>query len=71
MNGSETYEPTPARTLDASSGRVELFLQIIHRTPALADGFLQRAILNHTAVTLAFGRRGREVLPEERVVDVA
>ena len=71
VHGSETYEPAPARTLNASSSRVEFFLQVIYRTPALADGSLQWAILENAAVTLAFGRRGREVLPEERVVDVA
>jgi len=69
--GSETYEPAPARALDASSSRVEFFLEVIHRTPALADGCLQRAILECAAVTLALSRRGREILPEERVVDVA
>ena len=71
MYGLETYDPAPARALDASSGRVEFFLELIHRSPALADGSLQRAILEHAAVALALGRRGREVLPEERVVDVA
>lgn len=71
VHGSETYEPAPARTLNASCSRVEFFLQVIYRTPALADGSLQWAILENAAVTLAFGRRGREVLPEERVVDVA
>lgn len=66
----ETYEPAPARALDARSSRVEFLFEVIHRTPTFADGNLQRAILEHAAVTLALGRRGREVPPEERVVDV-
>ncbi len=67
----ETYEPAPARALDASSSRVELLLERFQRAPTLADGSLERAFLEHAAGAPALSRRGREVLPEERVVDVA
>jgi hypothetical protein len=66
----ETYDPAPTRALDGSSSRVEFLLQDIQRTPALADGSLERAVLEHAAITLALDSRPREVLPEERVVDV-
>jgi len=66
----ETYDPAPTRALDPSSSRVELLLQDVQRTPALADGSLERAVLERAAVTLVLDSRRREVLPEERVVDV-
>jgi hypothetical protein len=67
----ETYEPTPARALDASSSRVELLLEVVNRTPALTDGSPERAVTDHAAVAPALGSRGREVPPKERMIDVA
>jgi hypothetical protein len=70
----KTYEPAPARALDASDSRVELFLESVQRAPrppTLDDGRLERAIIEYATMAFALGRGGRKVFPEERVVDVA
>jgi hypothetical protein len=67
----ETYEPAPAGALNSSSIGVELLREYLIRTPAFYDGLPERAVLECTAVAPAFSSRGSEVLPEERVVDVA
>ena len=67
----DTYKPAPARALNAGGGGVELLLEGVEGAEGLDDGALERAILETTTVTLALGGSGREVLPEERVVDVA
>jgi hypothetical protein len=67
----KTYEPAPARALDASGSRVELFLERVQRAPTLDDGRLERAILEYATMAFALGRGRRKVFPEERVVDVA
>lgn len=65
-----TYEPAPAGALDGSGGGVELLLEGIEGAPSLEDSLLERAFTESTAVALALGGGGREVLPEERMVDV-
>jgi len=67
----KTYEPTPARALDASGSRVELFLEDIEISPTIEDGFLKRTIVELAPMPLAFGGGRRKVFPEEGVVDVA
>ena len=63
-------EPAPAGALDGRSGGVELLLEGIEGAPLLDDGLLEGAVAEGAAVALALRRGGREVLPEERVVDV-
>ena len=67
----ETYEPAPARALNAGSSRVEFLCERFEGAPTLDDGFLKRTILECTAMALVLARRGREVFPKEGVVDVA
>lgn len=65
-----TYEPAPARSLDGSSSSIELLLHVLNTAKRLVDGLLQGSIAQKTAIALAHLGGGREVLPEERVVDV-
>lgn len=65
-----TYEPAPTGTLDGSRGRVELLFQVVERAKGGVDGCLQWPIAEHATRTLALDRRGRQVGPEEGVVDV-
>ncbi len=67
----ETYEPAPARALDASGSRVEFLRERFIRAPTLVDGFLERTIVELAAMALALGRGGREIFPEEGMIDVA
>ena len=66
-----TYEPAPAGALDARGGGVELLLEVLEGAEDGGDSLLERAVLEDTAVALALRGRGREVGPEERVVNVA
>ena len=66
----ETYEPAPARALDASGNRVKLLRERIERAPTLGDGLLKMTFVERTAMALVLGRGGREVFPKEGVVDV-
>ena len=65
-----TYNPAPAGTLNSSSGRVELLLEVVDGSPSLEDRLLERSILEVTTVALALRLGRREVLPEEGVVDM-
>lgn len=69
--GSAAHEPAPARALDGRGGSVELLLELVEGAKSLRDGGLEGAILEGAAVALLLGGRGREVEPEEGVVDVA
>ena len=69
-NSIKTHEPAPAGALDGRSGGVELLLEGVEGAPLLDDGLLEGTVTEGAAVALALGRGGREVLPEERVVDV-
>ena len=66
-----THEPAPARALDGGGGSVELLLEVVKGAELLGDGLLEGTVTEGTTVALALGGGGREVLPEERVVDVA
>jgi hypothetical protein len=56
--------------LNTSGGGVELLLERIERPKGLHDGIPEDTRLQGTTVTLALIGGRREVLPEERVVDV-
>jgi len=64
-------EPSPPGSLNSSGGRIELRNQFFNAAEVGDDGLLQRAVLQSAAVSLAFGLRWGEVLPEQGVVDVA
>lgn len=66
-----TYDPAPTRALDTGGGGVELLLEVVEGAEGREDRRLEGSVLQDTAVTLALGGGGREVLPEERVVDVS
>jgi len=68
--GVET-EPSPARALNSSGARVERLLERIDGSELLLDGRLEWSITELAPGALALGRRRREVLPEEGVVDMA
>ena len=65
-----TYKPAPTRALDARGGSVERDDEGVVGAPLLDDELLERALMQHATGALALGGRRREVLPEERVVDV-
>ena len=65
-----THEPAPAGALDGGRGRVELLDEGVDGAPVLLDGGLEGAGVDGTTVALALRLGRREVLPEERVVDV-
>lgn len=67
----DTYEPSPARALNAQSRGVELLLELVERAKLLLDRLCERGALREHAALAALLWRGREVLPEERVVDVS
>lgn len=56
-------EPAPARALDADGGRAELLLELVDAAERVGEGGAE--------FRAGFRRAGREVLPEDRVVDVA
>ena len=68
--GRKTHEPAPARALDGSGGRVELFLEVLDSTKVGLDGLFKRSVMEFPsrAFTLSLGRC--EVLPEQGMVDV-
>jgi hypothetical protein len=66
-----TYQPAPSGTLDTCRGGIELLLERFERTEGLVNGILERTRLQGTTVTLPLAGGRREVLPEERVVDVS
>ena len=71
MHWDGTHEPTPARALNTSSGRIEFRLEFVERSPTLIDGVLEGTVPEFTAVALVRGRGGCKILPEERVIDMA
>jgi hypothetical protein len=70
MMKQETYEPAPSGTLNTSGGGIELLLERIERPEALHNGVIKRTSLQGTTITLALAGGGRQVLPEERMVDM-
>lgn len=50
------YEPSPARSLNTSSGSVELLLQVIERSERFFNCGLERTILEDTTSALVNGR---------------
>ena len=70
QNAGRTYEPAPAGALDGGRGGVELLLELVESAEGLKDGSLERTVLEDATVAAALRRGGREVLPEERVIDV-
>ena len=67
----KTYEPAPTGTLDGRRGRIELLFESVERAKGGVDARPQRAFPEHAPYALVPGYRGRQVLPEEGVVDVA
>ena len=67
----ETYEPAPARALNAGGSRIEFLRERFEGAPTLDDGRLERSIAEYTAIALALARGGREIFPKEGVVDVS
>lgn len=66
-----TYKPAPSRTLDSSSGGIEILLERIERTKGLVNSILKRTRVQGATTTLTLAGGRCEVLPEERVVDVS
>ena len=66
-----THKPSPARALDTESRGSELSLEVLERTEGLDDGILEWTVTEDTASALALGGGRREILPEERVVDMS
>jgi hypothetical protein len=56
--------------LNTSGGGIELLLERIERPEALHNGVVKRTSLEGTTITLALAGGGRQVLPEERMVDM-
>jgi hypothetical protein len=56
--------------LDAEGRGVEFLLKGVEATKVAVDGLLEGSVVENTTLA-ALVRRGREVLPEERVVDVS
>lgn len=71
MITANTHDPAPPGALDARRSGVERLLEVLKGGEVLEDGSLEGPVVEHAAGALALGRRAREVLPEERVVDVA
>ena len=61
----ETYQPTPSRSLNSSSLRIELFNKLVQGSPSLFN------LLEKLARGLSSLALGSQVLPEECVVDMA
>jgi len=71
LGGRIQSEPSPARSLDSSGRVVHLLLHVIEVAEGGNDGLLERTVLQDASIALLLGCRGRKVLPEERVVDMA
>jgi hypothetical protein len=67
VSNNATHQPAPPAPLDRSSLGVEALLELLHRAEVALDSALQRAVFELPAVV----RGGCEVLPEQRVVNVA
>ena len=59
------HQPSPARTLDARRGGVELLLQVVQSTEGLDDGIVERAGSKDATIPLALALGGSKVGPEE------
>ena len=68
--GQRTYDPAPARSLKAKGRSVELFDKVIKSTVLLLDGLCKGSVVVEDTAPSTLLSGGREVLPEERVVDV-
>jgi hypothetical protein len=66
-----THKPAPARTLNAGSGGIEFFLEIVESSKCFVDGILERTRLELAAVALVLAGGRRKILPEKGVVDVS
>ena len=71
FDGVRAYKPAPAGALNSSRSGVEFIDKIVIASKISNNGFLERAIFQITTVTLLFGGGRGQVLPEQRVVDVA
>jgi len=67
INKRQTYEPDPARALDADTGSIDLSLEVLEAAKVAVDRGLERAVLKRARRSAVRGK----VLPEQRVVDVA
>ena len=66
-----THKPSPSRSLNTKSSRVEFLLQVVEATKRLDNGILQWAIFQNATIALFLrGSRGK-ILPEQRVVDMS
>jgi len=63
-------EPAPSGTLNTSGSRVEFLLEVIDATKVAVDSIFKGTVFEGTTVSLALGRGGGEVLPEEGMVNV-
>lgn len=68
LGGRVVTQPGPSGTLDSESGRVDSLLQSIESTKVLVDPVSEGSRGRELSSS---SRSGREVLPEERVVDVS
>jgi len=66
-----TNQPAPSAALDPKRASIELFLERVDSSKGLNDGILQGTLIELTAVSFAFTRRWREVLPKQRMIDVS
>jgi len=71
LRGSVETKPAPSTALDSKGRGVKLLLHVLEAPEIGYDGLLERARLESAAGAFALGRGGREVFPEEGVVDVA
>jgi hypothetical protein len=69
MQWRKTDKPSPTRTLDPSSGSVELGLEFVDAAKGALELTLEVAILEEASISPMFWIGGK-VLPEEGVVDV-
>ena len=72
IRANDTYEPTPARTLNGRRRGIEFLEEVLDGAKVMLDRIFEGAVLENAAVALdVFAvRGGREVLPEEGVIDV-
>ena len=65
-----THKPAPSTSLNRQRRSIELLLEVVNAAPRLVDRILERSRSDLPAIAALIGRR-REVLPEQRVVDVS
>ena len=62
----DTYEPTPATTLNSSSDGVHPLLEVLDAAEVSNQGLLQGTVRELSAILVGW----RKVLPEEGMIDV-